>query len=241
MRSRVGMLGAGLALAALLPVSAARGQASCADCCYYSCLAANLQETAGMRDMYQGLVSRKGLTEDQYASAVAEARQRLAVQEAGEVGGIHACDWHFPDPTDSVAMRQWQSLRWGLERLPDGRVAWKFSIQTDMETCKLRDDQLARLRQIAPCGGFADATEAHERRHVDQCNGRGAGKEGLAQPHGPGRGRGLQRRHRQARGAARGGASGVPQGVVRRTGRDQAADRLRAALPILKVKLGKKR
>lgn len=243
MRSRVWMAVGVVSMVVLSSAGTARGQASCADCCFYSCIAAHLQTIAGMRDMYAGLAGRKGLTEAAYASAVAEARQRLAVQEAREVGGVRACDWHFPDPKDNLAMKEWQKLGWGLETLDDGRIAWKFKVETDMTKCALDERQLAKLREIAPCGGFADATGVHERGHLDQCTARGPGKtvsaNRMAQDEVEGHNLAIAKLE-ELREAAR-QACRKKDGSCAEQGANAAADRLRDALPIFKATLGKKR
>jgi hypothetical protein len=129
-----------VSMAVLSSAGAAHGQASCADCCFYSCIAAHLQTIAGMRDMYAGLAGRKGLTEAAYASAVAEARQRLAVQEAREVGGVRACDWHFPDPKDNLAIAKLEELR-----------------EAARQACRKKDGSCAELGANAAADRLRDA------------------------------------------------------------------------------------
>jgi hypothetical protein len=169
-----GMLRVATALVFAMP-SVARAEGSCNDCCKYACIEARRLLEDGMQKTYAALAARgKALTAAQFDDEVSKAKTRLAQEEEARVGALPACAWDFPK-RGSVDSMKWRSLGWSIQDMGGGRMAYGINVETNMKDCSVRDDQIAILRKIAPCTGFADATTEHENTHVAQCKKRGAG------------------------------------------------------------------
>jgi hypothetical protein len=127
-----------------------------------------------------------------------------------------------------------------IRDLGGGRIAYGLNIETDMTTCTVKEKQLEMLRKVAPCGGYADATAAHENTHVAQCKKRGAGvsvpPNVQAQDEVAGSAAGVQKLEalrEEARSACK--LKSCPDRNA-----NAAADRLRADLPVLQTAKGGK-
>jgi hypothetical protein len=157
---------------------AAKDAPLCDECKYLPCVNLQLQQAKDMRKMYQALAGTAKDMADYAARAQAEGDKILDGYSA-KMQKHPACKYHFPDidpKTNYTAYREWAKLGWGFE-MRDGAMVYRWTAVTDMESCKLREDQIAKSREIVACRELADSTEAHERMHVKQCQ--------KAKPEGP--------------------------------------------------------
>ncbi|MBZ4418523.1 hypothetical protein [Myxococcus sp. RHSTA-1-4] len=167
----------GAALVALLLTGAGEAWAKeCNNCCQLPCVEAAIHTAQEMRKLYARLKDTKGLSQDAYAKAVDQERARLGSEWFASVGSLPQCQFDLPGPDDQMEIRRLMRVGWGVEHRK-GDLAFNISVATDMESCSLREDQMALFKEIASCTEIAGATEVHERKHLEQCAGRKKGQK----------------------------------------------------------------
>lgn len=162
-----GMLVAAVLLAA--PSSQAAEAPPCDDCKYKPCLQGEISRANRMREMYSRIGQSARTMEDYQASVDADGARILA-EEQERVKGNPACATRFPDLNDMVEQRKWQQLGWGIQ-FDDNKKARgvNFSAATNAQKCTLRQSQIDKLKEMLPCLAIGEATEAHEKDHVERC------------------------------------------------------------------------
>lgn len=170
----------GTALVALLLAGpGAAGAAECNSCCQLPCVEAAINTAEGMRKLFARLKTRKKLTQDAYVKEVDAERARFGRESFDAIGNLPQCASHLPDPKDTMQFRRVINAGWGVKSVTDesGRtqLAYDISVQTNMETCSLNDNQLSLFKEISACTQLGVATEMHERKHLEQCKGRKKG------------------------------------------------------------------
>lgn len=124
-----------------------------------------------MQGVYRQVKSKAKSMED-YRKQVDAGTGPILEQHDVALAKLPQCQPNFPDLGNYVEQRNWQKLGWGYEvtnanGVKSVKVSW--SAVTDPQTCKLREDQIDKSKEIVACLGIAEATEAHERDHVARC------------------------------------------------------------------------
>jgi hypothetical protein len=160
-------------LASFAVPAAAADAPLCDDCKFLPCVKMQIDQANEMRRMYANEASRAtSLVE--YQRIVAEKSQPILDKYSAMTQNVPACRNNFPNlegPENFAAAREWTtSLHWGFKRSDDGKtVEYTWPANTDMESCKPRTAQLKKSREIVACLDLAEATEAHELKHAEQC------------------------------------------------------------------------
>ena len=142
----------------------------CDECKYVPCVDIRLAEARAMRTMYEE-VSRTAKTMDEYDRLVKERSDGILAEHLKRMLEHAACKSNLPELRGGPATpeyRRWALLGWGIYEV-DGEYSVSTPAETRLNTCKAREEQLAKLREISACLDLALATEAHERRHEKQC------------------------------------------------------------------------
>jgi hypothetical protein len=148
---------------------AAQAATPCTDCCQLPCVEAEIRYALEMKEWYRSQTGAGRQTFEAYEAAENAKAQELARKRSKSVGVLPACAWNVPDPRDSIAMRYWASVGWTIKSDANGNLDYGYGLKTDLKTCKLREDQVEKYREVTPCSGIADAAEKHERFHVTSC------------------------------------------------------------------------
>lgn len=153
-----------------VPLAQAGQAPACDDCKFQKCLQSEISRSEKMREMYRRAGAAK--TMDEYQKTVDAEGDKILAAEQAALGNNPDCQTKFPDLNDMVEQKRWRALGWGIEFDKDKKaVGARFSAATKIEgdKCTLRQSQLDKLKEILPCLAIANATEAHERNHVEQC------------------------------------------------------------------------
>lgn len=155
-------------LVALTAPSVGAGPAPrCDDCKFLPCLEQELERGKAMRDMYRA-VGAEAKSMKEYGEMTDAGGAPILNQHNQAVAGLPQCQTKFPDLTNYAEQRRWNALGWGFE-FKDGKLSVSYSAATDPDKCTLRQSQLDKLKEMLPCLEIAQATEDHERDHVDRC------------------------------------------------------------------------
>jgi hypothetical protein len=147
----------------------ARAATPCKDCCQLPCVEAEIRYALQMQKWYRDQTVARTQTYEAYEAAEGAKAAELSRERAKGVGVLPACGWNLPDPKDTIGMRQWSSVGWSMRTDEKGNITYGFSLKTDLKSCKLREDQVEKYREVVPCSGIADAVEKHERFHAASC------------------------------------------------------------------------
>jgi hypothetical protein len=132
-----------------------------------------IDQYKAMRDMFRRAAASKNAAD--FDKMIATEGDAIVDRHSKAVAKLDACQPRFPKDVlekDPIALKRWTLLGWGFKELPDGNFGLNWSATTNMQTCKLREDQTAKSREIVACLDLAESTEAHERTHVRQCEDR---------------------------------------------------------------------
>lgn len=151
----------------------------CDDCKFLPCVKMQIDQAKEMRNMYRNEAS-KAVSLADYEKIANEKSQPILDKYSAMIERIPACRNNFPtlDQKENIAAyREWTtSLRWGYKPSADGKTAeYTWPANTDMTTCVPRTAQLKKSREIVACLDLAEATEAHELKHVEQCKAKKPG------------------------------------------------------------------
>ncbi|MEO8056272.1 MAG: hypothetical protein ABI768_14025 [Acidobacteriota bacterium] len=148
---------------------AAQAATPCTDCCQLPCVEAEIRYALEMKEWYRSQTGARTQTFEAYEAAERAKASELAKKRAKSVGVLPACQWNVPDSRDPIAMRYWAAVGWTIKSDANGNLDYGYGLRTDLKTCKLRDDQVKKYREVTPCRGIADAAEKHEQFHVTSC------------------------------------------------------------------------
>jgi hypothetical protein len=148
---------------------AAQAATPCSDCCQLPCVEAEIRYALRMQAWYRTQAGAGRQTYEAYEAAESAMATELAKEREKGVGVLPACKWNTPDPNDTIAMRYWTAVGWGVKRDEKGNVNLSYGLRTNLKDCTLREDQVKKYHEVTPCAGIADAAEKHERFHVTTC------------------------------------------------------------------------
>jgi hypothetical protein len=140
--------------------------ADCNDCCQLPCVEMLLKEAYQMQQTFRQLAAKRNLSQADYEKAYKQTSDGIAAEQAAQPD-LAACKWNLPAP-EPLNQRKWMTLGWVLNAGPP--TVYKFSVETKMEACRLREDQMNEYSKLAPCSELADATLQHEKKHLEQCS-----------------------------------------------------------------------
>ncbi len=168
LRARPRTVAAWALLVTLTAPSAGAGPAPrCDDCKFLPCLEQELARTEQMKNMYRQ-VGSEAKSANEYKEMVGARSAPILNARDSALAGLPQCRTKFPDLTNYAEQRKWNMLGWGVE-FKGGKMSVSYGAHTDPEKCTLRQSQIDKLKEILPCLEIAEATEVHEKDHVDRC------------------------------------------------------------------------
>lgn len=147
---------------------AAQAPSCIGDCKFSECIDAEIARATAMKNMYEG-VGKTAKSLDEYKKLTDTQGDAILLQQQEAIKDQPHCQPKFPDLTNYVNQREWNSLGWGYAFDGD-KLSVIYPVNTDPATCTFKQKQLNKLKEMLSCLEIPQATEAHEQDHVNRCN-----------------------------------------------------------------------